>query len=177
MSVAPSDGALVGAARSGDAGAFDTLVERHLVRVRAVALAVVRDAVAADDVTQQAFLRAWRKLDTLADPARFGPWCRTIARNAGRNWLRDHAARAPRPLGDAPEPADPARPAADELADREAVGRAVAALAAPLREAIRLRYVAELSYREIAELLDAPLSTVRDRLYRARRELKEKLES
>ena len=177
MSGAPPDGALVASARDGDAGAFDALVERHLARVRSVALAVVHDAAAADDVAQQAFLRAWRKLDTLDDPARFGPWCRTIARNTARNWLRDHAARAPRLLGDAPEPADPARPAADGLADREAVQRAVAALAAPLREAIRLRYVADLSYREIAELLGEPLSTVRDRLYRARRELKEILES
>ncbi|MHC5020270.1 MAG: RNA polymerase sigma factor [Planctomycetota bacterium] len=177
MRGAPPDGALVAAVRDGDAGAFDALVERHLGRVRSVALAVVQDAVAADDVTQQAFLRAWRKLDTLADPERFGPWCRTIARNAGRNWLRDHAARAPRPLAGAPEPADPSRSGADQLADREAVQRAVAALAAPLREAIRLRYVAELSYREIAELLNEPLSTVRDRLYRARRELKEILES
>lgn len=173
MSGGRSDAALVAAARGGDAGAFDALVERHLIRVRAVALAVVRDGTTADDVTQQAFLRAWRKLDTLADAERFGPWCRTIARNAARNWLRDHGSRAAAPLGELAEPADPARPAADLLADREAVQRAVAGLSAPLREVVRLRYVADCSYQEIAEILEEPLSTVRDRLYRARRELKE----
>lgn len=177
MNAEPADGALVAAARGGDAGAFDALVVRHAARVRAVALAVVRDAVAADDVTQQAFLRAWRKLDTLADPERFGPWCRTIARNAGRNWLRDHAGRSAAALGEGPEPAAPGRAALEQLADREAVRQAVAGLAGPLREVIRLRYVADLSYREIAETLDEPLSTVRDRLYRARQELQKILGS
>lgn len=164
----------VRSARRGDRAAFDLLVARYLPRILAVARAFARDDHAAGDISQVAFLRAWQGLATLADPARFGPWLQTIARNTARNWRRDHARDEKSLADDAPEPVDPRSvPVRSDAEDP--VRAAVECLAEELREVILLRYASDLSYEEIAAALEIPLSKVRDRLFRAKLALKKLL--
>ena len=159
--------ALVAAARRGDRHAFAELVGKFLPAVTATALAIVGSRESAEDVAQLAFLRAWQSLKSLQASAAFASWLMTIARNCARNWLRDHSFQARMARGvelttqPAPEPTDNELPPA------------VAQLPDPLREVVVLRYVSDLSYEEIASAIGEPLSTVRDRLYRAKLALQE----
>jgi RNA polymerase sigma-70 factor (ECF subfamily) len=85
---AASDATLVRASMAGDRSAFAQLVRRHHRRVRGLAILLVPDAHAAEDVIQETFLRAYRGLRDCADPDRFGAWVSGIARNHAREWLR-----------------------------------------------------------------------------------------
>src|SRR4051812_44261095 len=82
------DAALVERARQGDPRAFDGLVRRHERSARAVARSMVGDATEAEDLAQEAFLRALRNLDLLADPSKFAPWLRRVVFAACVDWLR-----------------------------------------------------------------------------------------
>src|SRR5687767_8359463 len=83
-----ADDALVLRARGGDADAFAALVRRWQGAAYAVALSLLEDRAEAEDMAQEAFVRAWRNLDLLADPARFGPWLRRITFGVCIDWLR-----------------------------------------------------------------------------------------
>jgi RNA polymerase sigma-70 factor (ECF subfamily) len=169
---------LVGRARRGDQAAFCELVERHQRRVYATALRIVRRHDLADDVAQEAFVRAWQSLSSFELGRPFGPWIARIARNQALNALRSRAERA-EPLPEGPhEPVDPARDPLDSVLDGEAgdvVGRALACLPDDQRRVLVLRASAELSYQEIAEELGIAQGTVMSRLSRARQRLRELL--
>lgn len=171
----PDDGLLLRRAQAGDRDAFEHVVVRHQRRVYAVALRIVRRHEVADDVAQEAFVRAWQSLGSF-DPGRpFGPWIARIARNLALNTLRGPASRVePLPEGPA-EPVDAAPgPESDVMSRevREAVSAALAGLPADQREVFLLRASGELSYEEIGAELGLAPGTVMSRLFRAREKLR-----
>lgn len=170
----PDEAFLLARARRGDASAFEEIVRLYQRRVYGVALRIVRAHDVADDVTQEAFLRAWRSLERFDLGRPFGPWVCRIAANLAVNHVRSprareeglpeaHAetrSREPGPLG--------------ALLDAEGarvLEAALAELPQEQRAVLVLRAVEELSYAEIAESLGISAGTVMSRLYRARERL------
>jgi RNA polymerase sigma-70 factor, ECF subfamily len=170
----PDEGFLVARARRGDAAAFEELVRRHQRRVYAVALRIVRAHDVADDVSQEAFVRAWRSLDGFETGRPFAPWVCRIAANLAINHVRSPRAREEGlPEGHAETPAADPGPLGSVL-DAEAgrvLDAAVAALPAEQRAVFVLRAVEEMSYDAIAEALSLSPGTVMSRLFRAREKL------
>jgi RNA polymerase sigma-70 factor (ECF subfamily) len=165
---------LLARARGGDLSAFEEVVRRYQRRVYGVALRIVRSHAVADDVAQEAFVRAWRSLDRFEVGRPFGPWVCRIAANLAVNHVRSPIARED-PLPEGLEQA--AAPASDPLgslldAEAQAVlDRALGSLPAEQRAVFVLRAVEEMSYREIAEALGLSPGTVMSRLFRARERL------
>lgn len=163
-------------AQAGDRAAFAALVDRYWNPVRAWLAGLTGGEHAAEDLTQETFLKAWVGLPSLASCEAFRVWLFRIARN---EFLA--LARSPRadPRGVAPEPADP-RPGPEELAqDGEAsaaLRSALAGLAAPYREAYLLWTHERLPYPEIARVLDTTEDVARWRVCEARRRLVRTLE-
>jgi RNA polymerase sigma-70 factor (ECF subfamily) len=170
----PDETFLIARARQGDLSAFEEVVRIHQRRVYGVALRIVRSHDVADDVAQEAFLRAWRSLDRFELGRPFGPWVRRIAANLAVNHVRSPRAREEAlPEGHAETPSRDPGPLAAVLGDeaRRVLDEAVAALPAPQRAVFVLRAVEELSYAEIAEALGISPGTVMSRLFRARERL------
>jgi RNA polymerase sigma-70 factor (ECF subfamily) len=173
MEPRPNDDPLVVTAiLAGATDRFAELVDRYEARVRRVVGRDVRDAGLREEVVQTTFLQAFRGLGALATRERFEAWLTRIARNAVADALRQRSERTERELP--LEELDPPAPGRDRPGwIWEEVGR----LDAPDREVLSLRYRDGLSYREIAASLQVPLSTVRGRIYEARRALRRRLES
>jgi len=168
-----TDAQLVGRVRAGDTTAFGDLVRRHQGAVYGIAWHGVRSFDDAQDVAQEALVKAFRTLSQLADPNRFGAWLHAITRNECRMWRRSRRDLAPI-QGDAVL----AQTARDEWARHEArseVIRAVASLPDDSRLVVSLRYLSGLSCDEISATLGVPLTTVEGRLSRARRKLREEM--
>jgi RNA polymerase sigma-70 factor (ECF subfamily) len=165
---------LLGRARQGDTPAFEEIVRRHQRRVYGVALRIVRSHAVADDVAQEAFVRAWKALDRFELGRPFGPWICRIAANLAVNHVRSPVAREdPLPEGHREARASQASPL-DGVLDGEAqqlLNEALEALPADQRAVFVLRTVEEMSYREIADALELSPGTVMSRLYRAREKL------
>ena len=163
--------ALVHAARDGDRAAFGVLYERFGRLVHGVLLAgAQRDDV--PDLLQDVFLRALKQLHTLRDPAAFGGWIATMARNEAR--MHHRAARPTEELSDrlaGPAPT-PASPGAVEVDD---VLRALRALPERYREPLTLRLVEQMGGEEIARTLGLTHGTVRVYLHHGIRLLREQL--
>jgi len=193
---ADPDRDLVEACRAGHGDAFDVLVRRHETRVVRLASRMLGDADAALDAAQEAFVKAWRALPRFEGESRFSTWLVRIVINQCRNDLRRRkTVKHTRPLSlDAPSPAGDrdgrdAAPASDGVAapgpdpfdlarGREIAGALEAALARldpDSREVIWLRDAEDLSYEDIAEVLDVPVGTVRSRLHRARADVRRHL--
>jgi RNA polymerase sigma-70 factor, ECF subfamily len=170
----PDEGFLVARARRGDAAAFEALVRRHQRRVYAVALRIVRAHDVADDVSQEAFVRAWRSLDRFETGRPFASWVCRIAANLAINHVRSPRAREDGlPEGHDETPAADPGPLGTVL-DAEAgrvLDAAVASLPAEQRAVFVLRAVEEMSYDAIAEALSLSPGTVMSRLFRAREKL------
>ncbi len=158
-------------ARRGDLTAFETVVRRHQRRVYGVALRIVRAHDLADDVAQEAFLRAWQSLDRFELGRPFGPWICRIAANLAVNHVRSPRAREEGlPEGYAETRSTEPGPLGTVL-DAEARGvldQALEGLSPEQRAVFVLRAVEEMSYAEIAEALGISLGTVMSRLFRAR---------
>jgi len=172
---APSDRDLVLRARRGDAQAFGELVTRHQAGVFNVCYRLLHDRADAEDLAQEAFLRAQERLHTF-DPERgFGPWMRRVAANLCLNQLESR-----RPAAALDEERDAAQtPGPEQQAENnqrsEQVRQALASLPPHYRIVVELRHFQDLSYDEIADELHIPLSDVKSHLFRARRLLAEKL--
>ena len=159
---------------------FDAAVEKYARRVFTLAVYLLGDREEAEDVTQEVLIRLWRKGHEV-DPERIGPWLTRVTRNAAIDIIRrrGHGVRgltdADDGLVDLPEDS----PGPEGLAQSSELGsRLLAALHAmsePHRSVVILREVQGLSYREIGEALEMPLSTVRVTLHRGRRRLREDL--
>lgn len=168
-----SDRALVLRVRGGDPDAFGDLVQRYQTSVYNVCYRLLGETGAAEDQAQEAFIRAFQRLDQFDAERPFGPWVRRIAANLCINRLA--GAREPAfsldderdepELAPAPDPAT--RQEAAETA--AAVRAAIAALPAHYRAVIELRHFQELSYAEIAAELKLPVSDVKSHLFRARK--------
>lgn len=165
---------LLARARRGDASALEEVVRRHQRRVYAVALRIVRAHDVADDVVQEAFLRAWRSLDRFDLARPFGPWVCRIAANLAINHVRSPRARE-EGLPEGHQESASAQPGPlGALLEAEAarvLDRALAALPAEQRAVLVLRAEEEMSYAEIGEALGLSPGTVMSRLFRAREKL------
>jgi RNA polymerase sigma-70 factor (ECF subfamily) len=177
--VEQSDLELVRRAQRGERGAFDLLVLRYQHKVVKLVARLLRDPTEAEDVAQEAFIKAYRALGSFRGDSAFYTWLYRIAVNTARNTM---ASRQRRPidyeadLSETEQSAVESRmrhtdtPEATVLSDEihETVNRAVAELPEDLRTAIILREVEGLSYEEIAAAMDCPVGTVRSRIFRAR---------
>lgn len=174
-----SDLDLVRRVQKGERGAFDLLVLRYQHKVIKLVARLLRDPAEAEDVAQEAFVKAYRALGSFRGDSAFYTWLYRIAVNTARNTM---ASRQRRPLdyeadlseseqsvvesrmrhGDTPE----AAALSDEI--HRTVNGAIESLPEDLRTAIVLREVEGLSYEEIAEAMECPVGTVRSRIFRAR---------
>jgi RNA polymerase sigma-70 factor (ECF subfamily) len=148
-------------AREGDLDAFEDLVRRYQADVWRFAQHFTRDRALAEDVTQEAFLRAFRFLGTFRGDAKFTSWLFRIARNCAMDAVRArtvHLDREPAP------PADPADPQA-----RLELQAALDAVSDEHREPFLLIEVFGLSYQEAADVLGVRVGTVKSRMHRARK--------
>jgi len=179
-----SDEELVEAVQAGEASAFDVLVGRWEDRIRGAAYRFLGSEDEARDVAQEAFLKAYRSLAGFKREARFSSWLYQIATNLCRDRLRRRKTR-PQTSLEALEEAGPViaetRPGAHErLIERdlaEAVRRAIQSLPEEQREVVILKEYQDLTFLEIAQALDVPVSTVKTRLYRGLVQLRLRLEN
>lgn len=170
------DAELAVRAHAGDRDAFGVLVSRYAAQARRVALAILGNREDADDAAQDGFLAALRNLGRY-NPARpFSPWLLRIVTNAAIDHRRRRRVRYAEPL---PEGIMASEPAADILADRNAVRAALEEALARLPErqrvAVVLFDVEGYSHAEIAQILKVPTGTVRSDVFHARRALRSAL--
>jgi RNA polymerase sigma-70 factor (ECF subfamily) len=181
--LAPSDEELVAAFQAGDASAFDVLVSRWDRKIQGAIYRVVGASEDSRDLCQEVFLKAYRALAGFKQEARFSSWLYQIALNACRDRLRRRRGRTQVSLDDlADGEREPLQrgPSALDLVEAQDLARAVAAAMATLpeeqREVIALKEYQGLTFVEIAETLDVPVSTVKTRLYRGLGLLRQQLE-
>ena len=170
------DEALVGRARAGDQHAFGQLVRKYQHRAVTIAVALGIDRADAEDVAQEAFLRAFRGLPRFRGASSFKTWFVQVVTNTARTHRRRRALRR-ESSADAGEVSIMDTRAAPGDLERatiasDSVARALARLPVELREAVVLRDVEGLDYREIADALDIPIGTVESRIFRGRARLR-----
>jgi RNA polymerase sigma-70 factor (ECF subfamily) len=167
-----SDGEIVRAVLAGDRAAYAALVERYGRLVRATALSVLRDMHAAEDIEQEAFLTAYRKLATLRSGEQFGPWLMIITRRLALDGLRLRRRRRVVPLD--PRTDQVPAPTNGRLAeDLEPLLDGVMRLPMPERHVVMLRYFAGYSVQRVADTMSCPVGTVTKQLWRARQRLRD----
>ena len=172
------DTALVAAARAGSGEAFAALVGRYRAPVVRLAYRLTHDADEANDIAQDSFMRAYRRIGDFKPDRPFARWLFVIARNASLDAIRRRRRAA------AVEPADVitrAEPGPEELVLRNdeamRVHAALDSLPANYRNVLELYYLSDLRYREIALALEIPIGTVKTYISRAKRRLRSELDS
>ncbi|HKU15812.1 MAG TPA: RNA polymerase sigma factor RpoE [Steroidobacteraceae bacterium] len=181
-----SDQQLVERVQAGDKAAFDLLVRKYQHRVLKLVSRFVSDAAEAEDVAQEAFLKAYRALASFRGDSAFYTWLYRIAINTAKNALVSNRRRPVDFDLDLQDPEQYDRHARLKEGDtpegvllteeiRNVVERAMEQLPEDLRTAIVLRELEGLSYEEIAEAMDCPVGTVRSRIFRAREAIDRKL--
>jgi RNA polymerase sigma-70 factor (ECF subfamily) len=181
------DQELVRRAQSGDQRAFELLVVKYQRRIARLLSRMIRDPAEIEDVTQEAFIKAYRALPSFRGESAFYTWLYRIAINTAKNYL---STLGRRPLlsteyeDEDGETLDAVALVPDfhtpesELSNKQivsTVNEAVDALPEELREAITLREMDGLSYEEIAATMDCPIGTVRSRIFRAREAIANRL--
>lgn len=156
------DPAMIRAAVAGDLVAFEQIVRTCQDPVWRYLRRFVGDAALAEDLTQETFIRVYRRLDTYRAGSRFTTWIIQIARNAAIDALRSRD-RRDRLIDALPPPCPPSQPGLG--AELEA---ALATLSAKLRDAVLLVDVAGFTYRDAGEVLGVPTGTVKSRVFHAR---------
>jgi RNA polymerase sigma-70 factor (ECF subfamily) len=181
-----SDQQLVERVQAGDKSAFDLLVRKYQHRVLKLVSRFVSDAAEAEDVAQEAFLKAYRALASFRGDSAFYTWLYRIAINTAKNALVSNRRRPVDFDLDLQDPEQYDRHARLKEGDtpegvllteeiRSVVEKAMEQLPEDLRTAIVLRELEGLSYEEIAEAMDCPVGTVRSRIFRAREAIDRKL--
>jgi RNA polymerase sigma-70 factor (ECF subfamily) len=181
------DQELVERAQKGDKRAFELLVIKYQRKLARLLSRMVRDPAEVEDISQEAFIKAYRALPQFRGESAFYTWLYRIAVNTAKNYLVARGRRAPTTTEYSSEEAegfedaellrDIATPDA-ELQTKQianAVNKAVDALPEELRTAITLREIDGLSYEEIAQMMGCPIGTVRSRIFRAREAIAEKI--
>ena len=182
-----NDQALVEKVQQGDKKAFDMLVIKYQQKVANIVARYIRDPVESLDVTQEAFIKAYRALPKFRGDSAFYTWLYRIAINTAKNYLVSQSRRPPGSDVDAESAEqidsgerlkDRASPESILLSDEIAttVRNAIEDLPEELKTAITLRELEGLSYEEIAEAMDCPIGTVRSRIFRAREAIDAQLE-
>ena len=164
---------LVERARAGDREAFEELVRRHADRLHAVVLRFVADREAADEVTQEAFLRAWRGIGRFQGRSRFFTWLYRIGINeAKRRAKREPAEQTisldEEPILEAPDWSEAPETRAEQSDLRQVLERSIRALPVKYRAPVILRDVEGLTTEEAAEVMDLSQAAFKSRLHRAR---------
>jgi RNA polymerase sigma-70 factor, ECF subfamily len=187
MTAEVSDLTLVQRVQKGEKAAFDLLVRKYQHKVVKLVLRYVRSPAEAEDIAQEAFIKAYRALPQFRGDSAFYTWLYRIAINTAKNAI---AARDRSPieyeldLSDPEESAgmqnrlkDPDTPEGLALTEeiRSIVNAAIEALPEELRTAIVLRELEGLSYEEIAAAMECPVGTVRSRIFRAREAIDKRL--
>jgi len=181
-----TDQELVRRVQKGDKRAFDLLYSRYQHKIAGLVSRFIRDAHEVEDVTQEAFIKAYRALPRFRGDSAFYTWLYRIAINTSKNYLVSRNRRPPATDIDAEDAefmdgADGLRQvenpqnelARDELA--RVIDQAIADLPSDLRAAVSLREFESLSYEQIAEVMDCPVGTVRSRIFRAREAIDQKI--
>jgi RNA polymerase sigma-70 factor, ECF subfamily len=190
MTAADVDAPLIERVKRGDVKAFEMLVVKYQRRIERLIGRMVRDVDLVQDIAQETFIRAYRAIPQFRGDSAFYTWLYRIAVNTAKKALVDlkrdpivtESARAGREdddetsrveseltNGETPE----ALLASKEIA--AAVNASIEALSEDLRQAITLREIEGLSYEEIAEVMNCPISTVRSRIFRAREAIAQRL--
>ncbi len=170
-----SDETLVKQVLSGNTESFSILVKRYQNTVFALAFSMAKNTEDARDLTQESFIKAYANLSTLRVPSKFAPWLRSITWSLCAQWLRDTAnrhsllTRIPQNYSKTPEDLV----LENEL--REIVFTALNTLPEKLRLTTSLYYTDGLSYQDIADFQEVPVTTVKSRLYESRQRLREML--
>jgi len=179
MSEQKTDNELVKAVQQGNKNAFNLLVVRHQNKVMNIVARYVKNSGDVADVTQEAFIKAYRALPNFRGDSAFYTWLYRIAVNSAKNYLTSQSRKPPASDVDAQEAdfydgsdalkenASPERTLlSDEL--QQTLFATIEGLPDDLRAAITLREIEGLSYEEIAGVMECPVGTVRSRIFRAR---------
>ncbi len=181
------DQMLVERAQAGDKPAFGMLVAKYQRKLTRLVGRLVRDPGEAEDVTQEAFIKAYRALGAFRGDSAFYTWLYRIGVNTAKNYLVAQGRRVPTQTAVDNEDAenfddgellrDVNTPEAELMSRQivETVNASMDALPEELRTAIRLREIEGLSYEEIATLMNCPIGTVRSRIFRAREAIADRL--
>ena len=164
-----TDPALWGRARDGEAGSFEELMRRYDRPVYSLAMALLGDAHAAEDVTQEAFTRAYHNLSRCPDPSRIGAWILSIARNCAREMWRARGRVQLLPEIDKEAPED------DRMERIEEVKQAISKLGEDEQVLLAMKYQSGMSCKEIAAHTGMSLSNVKVSLFRAYEELRKQV--
>jgi len=180
MSDREIDQQLVERAQRGDKHAFELLVSKYQRKLARLLSRFIRDSAEVEDVTQEAFIKAYRALPTFRGDSAFYTWLYRIGINTAKNYLVAMGRRAPTTTEIDSEEAEDyeggdqfrdLNTPESELMSRqvgEAVNQSLAELPDELRTAITLREIEGLSYEDIANIMNCPIGTVRSRIFRAR---------
>ncbi|MGD7653917.1 MAG: RNA polymerase sigma factor [Verrucomicrobiales bacterium] len=176
---------LVELAQGGDYAAYDELVTRHRGRIFAMIRNMIHQEADAWDLSQEVFIKAWKALPRFEAKARFSTWIYRIAHNAVYDWVRKRKVEGAGELNDEIfetgriDPASSTTPslgaAPDDSMERDElrvkIEAALSKLSEEHREAVVLKDVQGLAYKEIAEVMECSIGTVMSRLYYARQKL------
>lgn len=166
---------LVARARDGDRRAMRRLYEEHAPHVFGVVRRLAGDDHLAEDISQDVWIRAFRKLDTFRGDSGFGTWIHRVARNAALSRLRKTQGRSEVALEDSPAPA--ARGPEEMVLSRKMLERALDQLPPGYREVLILHDVEGLTHKEIAESLGVAVGTSKSQLHKARARMRQLLGS
>lgn len=187
MSDREIDQELVERAQRGDKQAFGLLVEKYQRKLARLLSRFVRDPAEVEDVTQEAFIKAYRALPKFRGDSAFYTWLYRIGINTAKNYLMAAGRRAPTSTGvDSDEAEGLAE--GEQLRDintpeslllsreiGDTVNATMEGLPEELRTAIQLREIEGMSYEDIAQIMNCPIGTVRSRIFRAREAIAEQL--
>ena len=176
-----ADLALVRRAKKGDYRAFDLLVLKYQSRIVSIAFKFVKEIQLAEDISQEAFIKAYRSIDSFREESAFYTWLYRITANTAKNYLVSKGRRKESsisemsisenddfyelPTNDSPEQILMAQSLKDTIHD------ALSNLPEDTRTALSLREFEGLNYEEIAEIMNCPVGTVRSRIFRGREAL------
>jgi RNA polymerase sigma-70 factor (ECF subfamily) len=181
------DRQLVTRAQQGDKRAFNLLVEKYQRKLARLLSRFIRDPAEVEDVTQEAFIKAYRALPAFRGDSAFYTWLYRIGINTAKNYLMAMGRRAPTSTEVEAEDAE-GYEEGEQLRDintpesvllsneiAETVNSTIEQLPEELRRAIQMREIEGMSYEDIAQAMDCPIGTVRSRIFRAREAIAERL--
>ncbi|MEI7969885.1 MAG: RNA polymerase sigma factor RpoE [Betaproteobacteria bacterium] len=187
MSDREIDQVLVERAQRGDKRAFELLVAKYQRKLARLLSRFIRDAAEVEDVSQEAFIKAYRALPSFRGESAFYTWLYRIGINTAKNYLVALGRRAPTTtefdseeaenFEDGDQLRDMNTPEAELMTKQIAntVNETMQELPEELRTAITLREIEGLSYEDIAAIMECPIGTVRSRIFRARETIAERL--
>ena len=187
MSDREIDRQLVERVQQGDKEAFGLLVNKYQRKLARLLSRFIRDQAEVEDVTQEAFIKAYRALPSFRGDSAFYTWLYRIGINTAKNYLMARGRRAPTSTEVEAEEAE-GYEEGEQLRDintpesvlltseiAETVNKTIEQLPEELRKAIQMREIEGMSYEDIAQAMDCPIGTVRSRIFRAREAIAEQL--